>query len=115
MLDFGTSAIGSILLSVGVVVLSILGGVAKLFEDNPEPEDRITRRDWVHYLSSSLLAGVVLAAIVHYYYGASPLLLAVAGISGFGSIQILGVLVKKVIDKLGGDSSENSKESSKKI
>lgn len=83
-----------ILYSLGATAIAVLGGVTKLFQDNPDNTKPIGRRDWVRYITSALLAGIVLVIIVYHHHGASPLLFAVAGVAGFGSVQLLGFLVE---------------------
>lgn len=103
MLNSTRDWLGAITLSCGVVGLSLLGGVARLLQDSPDSDTPITKRDWLRYCSSSLVAGILLSTLVHYYHGTSPLLLGVAGLGGFGAMQILGLgmeLVKMVLKRL---------------
>ena len=79
--------------SLGVVAVAVLGGVARLFQDK-ETNDPITKREWVQYLTASVLAGIILSAVVAQKYGVSLLLIGVAGTAGFGSVQLLGLSVR---------------------
>ena len=83
----------ALLFSLGACALAMLGGVARLLNDKPESTDKITRRDWWRYITTSLLAGALFAIVAMKTYGLDPLLLFFAGAAGFQSIQVLGFTV----------------------
>lgn len=94
-----------ILISLAVMALSLLGAVAKLFHDHPDPMEPITGRDVARYGTAGLLAGIILSLLVYWRQGeVDPLLFGVAGLGGFGAVQFLGLgveIVRSIIRKLG--------------
>lgn len=106
MIDFkDSSTFSAIAIGSAVIIISILGGVARMLQDVPGSHVKLTWLDWAKYCSASLLAGIILAAITHHYYGLSPMLLATSGLGGFGSVQLLAFgteLVKKLGEKITG-------------
>lgn len=88
---------------IGVIAISILGSVARLFHDNPDQRDTITGRDWIRYLSAGLLAGLILSFVVYWHRGeVDPLLFGIAGLGGFGAIQFLGLGVEFGMEVMRG-------------
>lgn len=104
----------TLLVSLGVVAVSLLGGIAKMFHDMPDDHEKITRRDVAKYCSCSALAGIILSLTIYHHQGElTPLLFAVAGLGGFGSIQLLGLgieISKKLIVKASGVGSPGRDE-----
>lgn len=87
---------------VFVLAIAGLGSVAKLlndFKDKPKIQSRV----WAAYLTSGLLAGLVLALLLIDAYGPSYLLIGVAGLAGFQSVQMLtwgALLIQKFVEKV---------------
>lgn len=97
--------------------VALLGGVARLYHDTRTDEAPISRRDWVSYLTTALLAGIIFGGFLHHYQGWSPLLVPIAGLSGFGATQMLGLAVKlwvlvveTKVDRLFGLETKKKKE-----
>ena len=86
--------LNSLLFGIGACALAMLGGIARLLNDKPDARQKITRRDWARYLTTSLLAGALFAIVAHRTYGLDGLLLFFAGAAGFQSIQVLGFTVE---------------------
>lgn len=87
---------------LSVLAITSLGSVAKLLNDYKD-EEVIQRRLWYAYLSSGLLSGGVLSLILaHFLHGPSYLIIGVAGLAGFQSIQLLtwgALLLQKTLEK----------------
>lgn len=99
------TTLGTVALAGAVISMALLGGVARLFHDAPDSHTHLHWRDWVRYCSASLLAGIILAAITHHYYGVSPMLFAMSGLGGFGAVQLLAFgteIVKRVVERIAG-------------
>lgn len=87
---------------LSVLAIASLGSVAKLLHDYKD-ETEIQRSIWAAYLTSGLLAGLVLALILSHLYGSSYLLIGLAGLAGFQSVQLLtwgGLLLQRVVEKI---------------
>lgn len=99
----------SILASIGLVSIALLGGVARLLHDHPDEETPITSRDKARYCACSVVSGIVLCIVIFEYYGFSILLFAVAAVAGFGAVQLLGlcvVLLSNVLKRIFPGSDE---------
>lgn len=93
-------------ISLGVVALAILGGIAKLLHDFPDDGRPITTRDWLRYCTASLLAGAVVA-IFFYESSSSPIrLIGLSGLAGFGAISILGAGVRVLTAIMGRGAAQ---------
>lgn len=82
-----------VLWAIGVVSVAVLGGVARLLHDSKDKVEDISKRDWVYYCTTSMLAGIIIGSWVVDRYGLSVLLIGFSGAAGFGSVQILGLCV----------------------
>lgn len=82
-----------IVAGVALVATALLGGVARLLHDHRDDHTVITKRDVAYYCITALLAGIILVLAVFQFYGFSWLLFTIAGVAGFGSVQIIVLLV----------------------
>ena len=81
------------------ITVSILGGITRMFGEKG-PDEKLDGGDVAKYVSASLLAGILFAALFYRFYGLDWLLVFAAGSSGYCSVQALA-LVTLVFDRFG--------------
>lgn len=82
-----------LLLGLALVATALMGGIARLLHDHRHPSAIITKRDVAYYCTISILTGIILVLAVFEFYGFSWLLFTISGVAGFGSTQIIVLLV----------------------
>ena len=78
---------------LSVVALSSIASLSRLLSDSfGEEEKRITKIAIWTYLICGFVAGLIISLILHNSYGNSYFLVGLAGVAGFGSVQVLATL-----------------------
>lgn len=87
---------------ISVMAVAGLGSVARVLHDYQSAK-KIQRRIWYAYLTSGLLAGIVIACLLVQAYGPSYLLIGLAGLAGFQSVQMmtwLALLLQSIVERV---------------
>ena len=78
---------------LSVIALSSIASISRLLSDSFDDEDsKLTKVAIWTYLICGIVAGLIISLILHRSYGNSYFLVGLAGVAGFGSVQVLSTL-----------------------